>query len=197
MSELSDTKLEVLSSHYDETFSNIKAALRQRDRLFVLLLVIVTVMLLQAIAPEEAGTTLSEMVGTRLGVGPIDVSVISSVLWFSALAAVVRYFQAVVYAERQYEYIHRLEEVLSSHFDDKAFTREGRAYLDGYPLFSKWTWVLYTIAFPGLLVAVLGGKLITETCGASFGLQIAFDSLAFVLITISTALYLVLVHLHR
>jgi len=197
VSELTDTKLEVLNSHYDETVSNIRAALRQRDRLFVLLLVIVTVMLLQAIAPEEAGAALSEMVGARLGVDPIDVSVISSVLWFSALAAVVRYFQAVVYAERQYEYIHRLEEVLSSYLDDKAFTREGRAYLDGYPLFSKWTWVLYTIAFPGLLVAVLGGKLIAEMCGASFGLQIAFDSLAFVLITISTALYLTLVHFRR
>jgi len=94
VSELSDTKLEILNSHYDETFSNIRAALRQRDRLFVLLLVIVTVMLLQAIAPEEAGAALSEMVGARLGVDPIDVSVISGVLWFSALVAVVRYLDA-------------------------------------------------------------------------------------------------------
>lgn len=194
-----DARLQALHAHYLDTFAHIQATLRQRDRLFLFILILISVMLLQMVAPEESERAISEVVGAKLGLStPLDISVLGSVIWFALLALVVRYFQAVVHLERQYDYIHDVEDQLSRSFDGKAFTREGQAYLGNYPLFSRWTWVLYTILFPGLLIAVLGLKLGTEVYRSeTFGLRIAFDAVAFAAVFVSTVLYLALVHFRR
>ena len=194
-----DARLEALHGHYLDTFAHIQTTLRQRDRLFLFILVLISVMLLQMVAPDESERALSEVAGTKLGLSkPLNVTVLGSIIWFALLGLVVRYFQAVVHLERQYDYIHNLEDQLSLHYDGKAFTREGQAYLVNYPLFSCWTSALYTMLFPALLIAVLAVKLGTEVCRSeTFGLRVAFDAVAFSAVLISTVLYLVLVHFRR
>ena len=110
----------------------------------------------------------------------------------------MRYFQAAVHLERQYKYIHNLEDQLSPHYDGKAFTREGKAYLGDYPLFSRWTSALYTKLFPVLLIAVLGTKLRSEYYGSeSVGLQVTFDAVVFLAVLISAVLYVAQIHFRR
>lgn len=192
-----DAKVQVLHAHYIDTFSNIRSALSQRDRLFAYILIVISVMLLQVVAPKDADTALGTLVSEKLGLsGPRSLALLGAVLWFALLGFVVRYFQAVIYIERQYRYIHSLEELLTANYGGTAaFTREGRSYLSDYPLFSKWTSALYTIAFPFLLVLVLAVKIGTEFCRASaLGWLFTFDALTFGAIGVSVVLYLVSLH---
>ena len=191
-----DAKVEVLHAHYVDTFGHIRNALSQRDRLFAYIVITVTVMLLQVVAPEDTDAAIGKIISEKLALtGTLSLSLLGTVLWFALLGFVIRYFQSVVYVERQYEYIHSLEALLAANYGGTAFTREGKSYLSGYPLFSKWTWALYTIVFPVLLIAVLGLKLATEFFRTiQLGWLFAFNALTFGAISVSVVLYLVSLH---
>jgi len=191
-----EAKLKVLHAHYVDTYSEIKATLKERNNLFLLILTLITVMLLQIVAPQESERALSQVVASKLGFSEsINISVIGSVIWFSLLWLLVRYFQAVAHGERLIKYIHIIEEQLGKIYDYGAFTREGHFYLSNYGTFSKWLRILYTIAFPGLLVAVIAVKLWTEfTSDGCVTFQHGFDASVGCAILVSTALYLCALH---
>src|SRR5262249_26697105 len=121
---------------------------------------------------------------------------LSSVVWFAILGLVLPYFQAVVHNERYLSYLHALEDRLSAHYDGVAFTREGKAYLNPYPYFSRWSWFVYTILFPILLIAITTAKIIVEPRVGLSAVAI-FNVAVYAAILISTALYVVLLHLRK
>lgn len=194
-----DKKLEILHDHYKDTFVHIKDYLKLRDKLLFLILLVITLMLFQIYSPQESGEAVSQLITGKLALQqPIDISFIGSILWFSLLAFVVRYFQTVVHIERQYKYIHELEEHLSSNYDSPAFTREGKSYLSGYPLFSTWTWILYTVIFPVLLLIVVFSKMYGEWCHAGDVTVLRYiNTTIFFSLFISTVLYLLLIHFRK
>lgn len=194
-----DTKFEILHDHYKDTFAHIQNYLKLRDKLFLMLLVVVALMLFQVFSPRESGEAISQFISKQFDLkNPIDISFISSILWFALLSLVVRYFQTVVHIERQYEYIHDLEEQLSKIYENKVFTREGKFYLSNYPLFSNWTWILYTIIFPVLLLILVLVKIFGELSGlTSFTLLLFINIAISICILISTIFYLLLVHFRK
>jgi hypothetical protein len=191
-----DTKVEVLHAHYVDTFGHIRNALGQRDRLFAYIGLTVGVMLLEGVAPEDTDAAIGKLISEKLALtGTLSFSLLGTVLWFALLGFVIRYLQIVIYIERQYEYIHSIEVPLAANYGGTAFTREGKSYLSEYPLFSKWTWALYTIVFPTLLIVVLRVKLATEFCRATqLAWLFTFDALTFGAISVSVALYLISLH---
>jgi hypothetical protein len=194
-----ETKLEVLHAHYLDTFANIRNALRQRDRLFAYTVIAATIMLLQVVAPQDTDAAIGKLVSKKLDLeSPFSLSVIGTVLWFAILGLTMRYFQTVIYIERQYTYIHSLEEQLAANYRGTVFTREGKSYLGNYPLFSKWTNAVYTIVFPAVLVLVLTVKLSTEfRRAATHDWLLAFDTLTFGAVCVSVALYLASRHCNK
>ena len=129
---------------------------------------------------------------------PIDITFIGSIIWFGLLSLVVRYFQTVVHIERQYKYIHQIEEQLSAEYANKVFTREGKSYLNDYPLFSSWAWILYTIVFPALLIVLVIAKVVGEICQAGrISLLISVNVAIALFIVLSTLFYLLLVHFKK
>jgi hypothetical protein len=175
MNPSDDTKLQVLHEHYKDTFTHLRAYLKTRDRLLAYLLVLVVVLLFHRASPQEFAMVISSTLKDRLGISEnvaFNLSFISNVLWFIQLCLVLRYNQATVHINRQYEYIHNLEAEIKIHYGGVPFTREGVAYLTGYPLLSKWAHFLYTLVFPTTFLIVIfllvkadwpGRKGMTET----------------------------------
>ncbi len=65
--------------------------------------------------------------------------------------------------ERQYPYLHALEEKISASIGDhNLYRREGRAYLQDYPLFSDWAWICYVFLFPMILALATLALLVGE-----------------------------------
>ena len=193
---MDSSKFQILSEHYVHTFDLLQRSLRNRDNLFLGLLFILAVMLFQIYSPSIASNIISELVGNQLDTNAnINFDYIQSIIWFSLLAVVVKYFQSVFFIERQYDYIHSLEVTLSFDYEGVEFTREGKSYLNSYPIFLDWMSFLYTILVPVILALVISAKIFTEYQGFFLnGVLFWFNLLIYFFIFISLCLYLYGIH---
>ena len=153
----SDIKFQTLYEHYKDTFLNIKESIKLRDKLVALVLFVLALMVLYPFWPADAITAFSQITAQKIGIAiNVDGSFLGSIIWFALLATIVRYTQVVIYIERQYAYIHHIEEELQKNYNSEIiFTREGKSYLNKYPLFSDWVCLLYTTIFPLILISVV------------------------------------------
>ncbi|WP_147533378.1 hypothetical protein [Bacillus marasmi] len=192
----SDTKLEALYDHYKESFVYIREYLKLRDKLFMLVLLVLTGMFLLLTVPQSSVDAVSQIVKEKLKLKlSMNIVFINSMFWFILLSLVVRYYQTSSLIERQYKYIHQVEKNLCNLVGEELFYREGKAYLNNYPAFSWWTWFLYTIFFPILLIVVTSYKMIIEFIGRKkIDINIILDSTFCSMILISTVLYLIALH---
>jgi hypothetical protein len=191
-----DKKLEILNDHYKESCAHLKEFLRTRDFLFLGVLIAVTVMLYGIFQPQKAGDAVSQFITGSLNLeNQIEGSFIDSVIWFALFVLTLRYFQNIISIERQYDYIHMLEERLCEYYDKEAFTREGKFYKKNYPLFTKWAWLVYTVFFPFLLLIVVSVRILEERCqsGHVVGLS-AFNIIMWLAILISVFFYILAFH---
>ncbi len=151
---MEEAKFNNLCSHYKDSFDLHRSSIKQRDLLFYCLLIILAIFTLQISSAETVVNIVNEYVtkisGVKIG---NNLGFISTLIWLLLLGFSTRYFQVVLEIERQYEYLQALEIQLNSYYSgSKAFTREGKAYLSKYPLFSNWVWLLYTLFFPCFIV---------------------------------------------
>lgn len=158
-----DKKLEILNDHYKDTFSHILNYLKKRDRLFLYLLLVLTVMFLQVVSPSESDAVISKFISKYVGDVTINTSFIRGMVWFILLSLTIRYYQTTVLIERQYAYLRKLGEELTDFCSSAiAFTREGKSYLENYPKLSDWAHTLYTWVFPALLLIFITAKIWIE-----------------------------------
>ena len=186
-----DAKLQVLHDHYKDTFSYTRDHIKSRDRFFLYALIILTFQFFQISSPADSSQALTSFIEKTIGFKlSIDEGFIGSLLWFGLLSVVVRYFQTTVTVERQYDYVHRLEDVLSSlSGGDRLISREGHAYLTERPVFIQWMQIVYTWAFPGLLLATTVIKITIEFPGQADVFYV-FSAGFCALIWLTTILYL-------
>lgn len=195
---MSDKPLSIIYDHYKETCSIIGDAIKRRDRLMVFVILALGFFAFQTIFPITSDTVVNDFLSFKFGLTlKLDLSIIGNVVWFLLLIFTLRYFQVAVFVERQYSYLHQAEDKLNKELEQELITREGKSYLNKYPLFSDWMWMLYTIIFPLLLLAVSTAKIISELkdlCASGWSFSLLLDSTAFVLLAISIVLYLTTLH---
>lgn len=160
---MNDNKLSILAEHYKNTFDFQKENLLRRDKLFFLILCLLVLKLFIIYTPNDAFILISQFIQEKLSLkSEINLLFVQSVIWFSLLALVIKYFQSVIFIERQYNYIHKIEALLSQEYENKTFTREGISYLKDYPKFLNWASFLYTILFPIILLVISTLKIFSE-----------------------------------
>ncbi len=193
-----EAKFNNLCSHYKDTYEIHLKSIKQRDTLFYALLVILALFSLQVTSAELVNSALSGYVNKQLDIS-IDKNsnLFGTLLWLLLFGFSSRYYQTVIQIERQYGYIHHLEELISKKYPNtRAFTREGKSYLDEYPIFSNWIWLLYTLAFPLIIltcivIRILGELEIHET----LELSLIPSFISYLLVGTSTVLYIGKLHL--
>lgn len=186
--------IEILYDHYKETCSITAEAVKRRDRLLVYVVLTLALLVLQGVLPEVSGATLNSVLSHQFGTTTsIDLSIIGSAIWFMLLLFVLRYFQISMFVERQYTYIHSLE----GKIDNGLISREGKAYLNKYPIFSDWMWLLYTVIFPLLLLLIVITKIgseITFACLNNWTYTTSLNLVISILMIVSVSLYLFSFH---
>ncbi|MFQ5753659.1 MAG: hypothetical protein ACE5HI_16845 [bacterium] len=191
-------RLQALLDQYKDSFKYLTGYLKTRERLFLIVLIVVVGMFLDFTAIVDSSSVVSQIAKKSLGVKVIlSPKIVSTMFWFVLLSTVVRYFQATILVERQYPYIHQLEKEISVIAGD-SFHREGRAYLENYPFFSKWTWALYTIVFPAILslaaiVKAYNEFQIRDILAANYYLNCVF----FLMLLVSIVLYIMQIHFKK
>ena len=190
---MKDLLFEHLCSHYKYTYEVHLASIKQRDYLFYFLLVILSLFTLQINASCFVNEALYSYLDKKLNLiidkNPVFFGLL---LWFLLFGLSLKYYQIVIQIERQYIYLHSLEEEINKQYSLKsiAFTREGKSYLHQYPLFSDWIYFLYIAVFPMILMVCIILRM-QQDCR-----NLAFDSFPFwmslslyFLIGITTTLY--------
>lgn len=146
---------EALYDHYKESFSLIRQRETQRDRQFLLVIALFALLAVGVSYSDALMSVLASatVLGVTTNISNVPVPALVTLLWIYTLAISLRYCQNSINIERQYEYLHALENRLGEAADDSvAFQREGRAYLTNYPIFSEWAWILYAFVFPALCI---------------------------------------------
>jgi hypothetical protein len=194
-----NTKLEVLNDHYKDTYKCIEDLRNRRDKYLLYILVVIIFMLFQLIFPKDAEETISQLIISKLSIAnPIDVSFLISVIWLIMAALEIRYFQTIIQLERQYDYFHHLENVISKIYRGNAFTREGTTYLSTYCLFSNWAWFIFTILFPVLFLMIIIITITTEILLKSITMPLLIFNIVFaVIIFITAVLFFISLHFKK
>ena len=138
-----DTKCQILHDHYKESFAHIREREKQRDRLFLILIALFGLLAFEVLYPTAVVLSTVELpvANVKLDVSYLPLSAILSTTWVFVLAILLRYGTVAITVERQYAYLHKLEEKISNIFGDvEIYCREGRDYKKNYPIFSWWVW---------------------------------------------------------
>lgn len=194
---MEEAKFNNLCSHYKDSVDIHRATIKQRDTLFYGLLIILSVFTLQLTSIDIVAAIVNEYVAKVSGVKVgNNIDFISTLMWLMLLGFSTRYFQVGVEIERQYDYLHSIEEQLNKHYpDSSAFSREGKSYLSKYPLFSKWVWLLYTLFFPLLIIFSVISKITSEIAAMNaIGFNQIIDFVCYTIIGISSILYVYRLH---
>ena len=152
---------------------------------------------LQVTSADIVNGALSNYINKEYGIA-IDKgsNLFGTMLWLLLFGISSRYYQVVIQIERQYDYIHHIEELLAQKYPgSRAFTREGKSYLEKYPLFSRWIWILYTVAFPFIILVSITLRMCGEVARFDvLGSGLALCFICYLLVVTSTILYLVKLH---
>jgi hypothetical protein len=197
VTSLGEAEFNNLCSHYKDTYEIHLSTIKQRDTLFYALLVILALFSLQISSTELVNSALSGYVNKQLDITiEKNSNLFGTLLWLLLFGFSTRYYQTVIQIERQYNYIHHLEEIISGRFTGtRAFTREGKSYLGEYPLFSNWMWLLYTLAFPFIILLCIFFRIQFEVENhEKLGVALILGFISFFLVVISTILYIDKLH---
>ena len=196
---MSDIKISTIYDHYKDSYCIVSEAVKRRDRLMIYVLIALAFLAFQVVLPNESKIAVNNFLNFKFGFAfEFNLSVIGCLAWFLLLVFALRYFQTAVFVERQYPYIHKIEEEINKEFNNEGMiTREGKSYLSDYPWFSNWMWAIYTIVFPFLSLLVITEKILGELKNAiinRWSLSFSLDVVAYIILTVSIILYLLVLH---
>ena len=149
--------MQVLHEHYVDTFEHIRDRERTRDKLFVfyvcLLGSVVVFLKYPSISSNFNCSSTSDFI---LIISKLPLNVFISIAWTGLALTTIRYLQNCLLIERQYTYLHGLEDYISkSFFSSKIFKREGKSYISNLPLFNNFVWMFYVVVVPLLSCAIV------------------------------------------
>jgi hypothetical protein len=152
---MGDKQLEILHEHYKETFARIREAEVSRDRLFLWVIGLFSLLSVEIGYPSAIGGALGKLsiAGGELNLQALPLPALLNATWVLTLAISLRYCQTSVLVSRQYPYLHSLEKALSPEFGGgNIYQREGKVYLSEYPLLLDVAWFAYHILFPVIVM---------------------------------------------
>jgi hypothetical protein len=186
--------LEIIYDHYKDTFTLIKDSEKERNKIFIILCLLITGLYLLAIEPNSLYQVLRDLV-KEYGKTNINfsIAIVQSLLWIVMLFYSMRYFQINSYIERQYNYLHIIEEEINEKIKF-TFSREGKGYLDKYPMVLNLIYFIYTWVFPVIYMGIVLYKIILEWTSIHNIRVVMFDSLIAGCIILASFLYILLLH---
>lgn len=184
----------LLHDHYKDTYFHIRERERQRARFFLIVVCLLGFLLLQLHHSLLLQQTVTEITiaGAKLNLSNIPIPVLLSTSWVFLAIFLLRYCQAVIHIEKQYDYLHRLESQLSKALGEGGdIGRESAGYFtEKASLFRHWVWVFYTGLFPIFVLASIVWAMLLEWNATLIPtVYKCFDSVLALIIACSIILY--------
>lgn len=191
---MNEESIEIVYDHYKDTFTYIREYIKERERYFAFSLVILVLILFQVNNYSlSSELTLDVLKKNIPNAGKINFEYLDSILLFIFLSTIVKYIQLNLLIERQYPYLHKLEDELSKQIKTFQIEREGKLYLKEYPWVKSVIHKIYAIVYPILLLTVMILKLVNvfQVHGEEEVIFKIIDSILCGLIILISILYLI------
>ena len=186
--------LEIAYDHYKETFTYVKEAEKDRNKIFIIVALLITALYLFAIEPDSLYQVVNDFITEQWQISiNVGFGTVQSLLWVILLFYSIRYFQINTYIERQYTYLHKLESDIANKVDF-IFEREGKGYLDKYPLLLDMIYYIYTWAFPVIYILVVCYKIVLEWVNRFSIGNVLLNTIISGCIILASILYLIMLH---
>ncbi|MDO9555170.1 MAG: hypothetical protein Q7J40_01130 [Atribacterota bacterium] len=158
--------LDILYSHYEDTFAINREHEKERDRLFLIIVGILGLLVLELMYSLVLSKAVERInfAGFSLHLTEIPLPVLVSLTWTFFSLLVLRYYQITVHVEKQYDYLQQLEQQLSILFNyPNIISRESSGYLTKkFSLFRHWIWIFYTVIYPIIVITAITWSLRLE-----------------------------------
>ena len=190
-----DKILETYYDHYKETFTLSKEAQVRRNKSFAILCVLEALSFLMLRNLNLICGLLNDVAKKNLETTIIvSNGILQTLIWILIAYVLIRYVQDVLYVERQYKYLDKLEIKITGLLGDDIFSREGNNYLKDYPLVLNFVALFYNFFSPVLFTVINIAHIVVEWRTASSKLGLACDTMICVAILMITWLYFFEVH---
>jgi hypothetical protein len=166
-----DKQLDILNDHYKDTFTRLRETAQTRDRLFLWLIALFALLTVEIGYPAAVAGSLGKVnfFGAELNLQSLPLPALLTLTWVVVLLIGLQYCQATVWINRQYDYVHHLEHLVSPMLGGgDTYQREGEVYLRNYPLVLNFAWIIYGFVFPALIMLGTLWLLIWELVGLSY-----------------------------
>lgn len=189
---LDEAKFNNLCSHYKDSYDVHLSSRREREIVFYALLFVTAFFSLQITAGDLANGVAADLFKQQ-GINIDKKSdVFSSLFWLLLFGISAKYYQIHTRIEREYGYLHKLEEKIEAYYaDGVSFTREGKSYYNNYPAFSNWIHFLYNFVLPAVIIISTSTRILREGFSTSI-----LHSLLFLSILVSSLIYMWWMHKH-
>ena len=141
--------LDVLYDHYKEPFNLSKEAQSRRNKSFLVLCILEAFSFLVLIRPEKAFELILDGINAELDMTlQVSNTIVQTMLWLLITYVMIRYIQDMLYVERQYVYLNKLEKAISNSMTINIFSREGDNYVHNYPMVLNIIDLFYKMLMP-------------------------------------------------
>lgn len=153
--------LEIIYDHYKETCKLNKEVQIRRNRSFIVLCFLEAISFLILIRPEKAFEIFQNSINKELNITlELSNTILQTLLWTLIAYVMIRYVQDMLYIEKGYKYLEKLEKEISKEI--KGFTREGEDYSKNYPMVLNFIDLFYKILMPIIFVGINITKIYKE-----------------------------------
>lgn len=189
-----ESKYSTLYDHYKESVTYLKNDLIKRDKITVGLLLLFAIYFVIEISPIDSVLLANKYITSKLGLAlNINYKTLATIILLLLLVLIVRYFQICLSIEKQYSYIHCVENKINTMSSEELITREGYSYLKEYPLLLAVIHRIYNFFLPVVIIIAMSVKGY-ELFKVSFDKSSIINIMIIFLIIICTILYLLFIY---
>ena len=191
--------IKILYDHYKDSFEQIKSNLIKREQYFIWAALLLFASMFTTFNPSYIQDVANNVSKIKFG---IDLNLafytINSTIVFLSLWYLMRYYQTVLVIENLYKYIQKIELKLSDSIKDFEISREGKSYLNSYPIIKSCIHSFYFIVLPVIIITASLIKMYWELfkIPAIPLLTLIFDMINLSAMVLLTILYLMWIHYH-
>ncbi len=191
-----DKFLDKLCDHYKDTFEISKAVKERRDKCFIILCLLESASFLLVIDPQFIVKLFTDVLNKKNEIiMMIGCNVLQTTFWFFIAYVLIQYIQAVFNIERNYTYLHKLEQKIVELSDRNAiFNREGEHYVSDYPIVLNLIDLFYKMLCPLYFTAINVSHIIYEWKVGDYYLNILSDTMLCIIIFVLTWFYFFEIH---
>lgn len=156
-------RIEILYDHYKESCELAKKNEVTRNKLFILVCILLGLLFLFSYDQNSMlGLIQSWISGNYNCDLMFSSNIIQAILWIILFIFTLRYLGLNINLDRSYSYIHKLEDEINEEETKITVTREGKSYLNNYPILNNITYYSYRVILPIIYYCTIIFKLKLE-----------------------------------